>query len=818
MAQQTRRTRTAVPRLVWLFFGIAALLVVVCTANSLRWLNRPFPGFFLWENMFVPTIGDTDWTGYEAGVPVAARLLAVNGEAVTSASEVYKLAADVPLGTRIAYTFSTEAGGPPLVLAIPTMRLSIAEYLWTLGNYLGLGILLLLPGVIVYILRPDAPAAQAMFSAGATWGLYFVTAADIIGPAWFRPLCLLLQAINPVSLLHLGLTFPVERAWLRRRRRLLPALYALGASIGVVANLLFARSFVGMLYFNRMHALAVAGALLILVVSLVHGFFTLPPASRQRIKIAALGGCAAFVLPGIGVGLFSLAGASFPLNLLALPVVLFPFAISYAIVKHDLFEADAIIRRTVAWAILSVLIATVYLGGLGLLDVVANPRRGRIGQIVFLLVIVAVFPRLRDRVQSAVDFLFARDRYDYGQTVGEASRALATLLDTDAVVDRILQTITGAMHVDFGAVWLREGGTYRLHARAGSRSGPPPELNGGSPLVAALEADPEQILSDDAERAVAAELRRCGASLVVPMSFEKRLSGFVGLGDKESGAWYSREDIGLLQTLANQGAVAVQNAGSYRALAQVNEELRAAQSRLVEAERLAAIGELSAAVAHGIRNPLAGIKAAAQLARMDLPADHPMQESIHDILSESQKLEARIKTLLDFAKPFEPHPSRREIKPLVESAVTSLRSQMSEHNVEVQVDIEPRDLAADIDGAQIEEVLLALMSNAVEAMSGAGRKAGRIRVSGRPGADSDRVLLLVADNGPGIPADQLGRVFRLFFTTKSSGTGFGLAVAKKVVERHGGTIEVTSAPGEGACFHIDLPVHSDMVEDDRTVG
>ncbi|MBI3784010.1 MAG: GAF domain-containing protein [Deltaproteobacteria bacterium] len=804
MSQPPRRTLPAVPYRTWIFAGLAALIVVVCTINSLSWINRPFPGFFLWGNLFVPTLGDTDWTGYEAGIPVAARLVAVNGKPATSAEEVYRLAEAVPLGTAISYTFASETAAPPLVLLVRTMRLTLPEYLWTLGNYLALGMLLLLPGLVVYILRPDAPAARAMFSAGATWGLYFVTAADIVGPAWFRPLCLLLQAINPVALLHLGLTFPVERGVVRRHAWLIPVLYALGCAIGAVANVIFPRSFVGILYFNRLHALAVAGALLILTGSLVHGFFTLPMAAKQRIKIAAVGGCTAFLLPGIGVALFSVVGASFPLNLLALPVVLFPFAISYAIVKHDLFEADAIVRRTVAWAILTVLIATIYLGGLGLLDIIASPHRGRIGQLAFLLVIVAVFPRLRERVQAGVDFLFARDRYDYGQTVGNASRALATLLDTDAVVDRILQTITGAMHVDFGAVWLRDGSRYRLHTLAGNRGTPPTELNGSSAMVAALEADPERIITGDSEHPLKDDLERCGSALVIPMAFESRLSGFLGLGEKQSGAWYSREDIGLLRTLANQGAVAVQNARSYHALQQANEELRATQSRLIEAERLAAIGELSAAVAHGIRNPLAGIKAAAQLARMDLPDDHPMQESVHDILSETGKLEARIKTLLDFAKPFEPHPSPTEIKALVESAVTSLRSQLSDHRVEAVVDIEPPSLSAEIDAAQIEEVLLALMSNAIDAIG----NDGKITVHVRPIDSGNRLRLVVCDSGPGIAPEQIDRVFRLFFTTKSSGTGFGLAVAKKVVERHGGTIGATSQPGKGAYFTIELPTHA----------
>ena len=139
------------------------------------------------------------------------------------------------------------------------------------------------------------------------------------------------------------------------------------------------------------------------------------------------------------------------------------------------------------------------------------------------------------------------------------------------------------------------------------------------------------------------------------MSFERRVVGLIALGAKQSGRFFSGEDMALLRTLANQGAVAVQNAQSYHTLKRVNQELRDAQSRLIEAERFAAIGELSALVAHGIRNPLAGIKAAAQYAELDLPSDHPLRENIADIITEVDKLEGRIKALLDFARPFEPH-------------------------------------------------------------------------------------------------------------------------------------------------------------------
>ncbi len=238
-----------------------------------------------------------------------------------------------------------------------------------------------------------------------------------------------------------------------------------------------------------------------------------------------------------------------------------------------------------------------------------------------------------------------------------------------------------------------------------------------------------------------------------------------------------------------------------RLLMHANEELHAAQARLIEAERLAAIGELSAAVAHGIRNPVAAIKVAAQFAGMELPPGHPLHENIDDIVGEADKLEARIRTLLDFAKPFEPHAAPCRLATVVDDAVGSLRGKMAAQGISLRVEIDRAAPDARLDHAQIEQVLLALLSNSVEAMP----KGGRITVSAHA-CDDGRLRIDVVDDGPGIPAHELPRIFKLFFTTKSSGTGFGLAVAKKIVERHGGTIAVASELGAGTRFTIELPI------------
>ena len=547
----------------------------------------------------------------------------------------------------------------------------------------------------------------------------------------------------------------------------------------------------------------------VLIGLLVHGLLFPPSAAaRQRTKIAALGGVLAFVSPIAGYFLTNLMGVSIPFNFLALPLAIFPVAIGWAIVKDDLFEVDAIIRRAVGWALLTGLIAAVYLGGVGLLEVWFAGRSSRVAQLFFLLALVAVLNPVRNQVQVALDYLFAREEYDYRKIIDEASQVLATLLDLDPVLERILATIIETIHVDFGAVWLRiEGGNLRLQAAAGQAPAKlPVELAAGSPLLRRVARKPQHILGEESlvgrDEPPAEHLLRLGTRLLVPMSFERRVVGVIALGAKRSGRFFSGEDLALLRTLANQGAVAVQNARSYHTLKRVNQELRDAQSRLIEAERFAAIGELSALVAHGIRNPLAGIKAAAQYAELDLPADHALRENLADIITEVDKLEGRIKALLDFARPFEPHPTSCDVAQIVQDALTSLRTQIAAQGIRVTTEIDRTLPPVQLDYAQIEQVLLALMSNAIEAMP----RGGRLAVSATRTADGHRVRLVVTDTGPGIHPEQIPHLFDLFVTGKPSGTGLGLAFAKKIVELHGGRITAESELALGSRFTIELPI------------
>ena len=244
-----------------------------------------------------------------------------------------------------------------------------------------------------------------------------------------------------------------------------------------------------------------------------------------------------------------------------------------------------------------------------------------------------------------------------------------------------------------------------------------------------------------------------------------------------------------------------------RELARANEELTAVQGQLLEAERLVAIGEVVTAVAHGIRNPLANIRAAAQVAGLGLREGGPPVPSakhLASIMAEVDRLESRLKELLQFVRPADRAYVPVDLNAVVGEAIQMVAGRMATAQVSLT-----RTLAVGLppvsgNGMLLEQVALSLLANAVEAMPPGG---GTISVTTGADAEARGVFLEVRDSGVGIAAERLPKLFTAFYTTKAQGTGLGLAIAKKFTEAHGGTIAVSSQAGAGATFRVTLPAH-----------
>jgi len=236
------------------------------------------------------------------------------------------------------------------------------------------------------------------------------------------------------------------------------------------------------------------------------------------------------------------------------------------------------------------------------------------------------------------------------------------------------------------------------------------------------------------------------------------------------------------------------------------------QSELMASQRMAAIGEMAAAVAHGIGNPLSSIRAAAQLAKLDCrdcEGRHLQEKTVttlDSIMQQVDRVQRRMRGLLNFVRPLDPDATPVEINALLRDAVEVLRPRYDEAGIAARMELDEHapKLAADIN--HIEQVFQGLLTNALEATPRGGSVTIRTKIHSTVG-NGRSLSIVFEDTGEGIPSENRERVFEPFFTTKPTGTGIGLPLAKKFVERNGGTITLTDGSQGGTRVEIMFPIH-----------
>ncbi len=242
-----------------------------------------------------------------------------------------------------------------------------------------------------------------------------------------------------------------------------------------------------------------------------------------------------------------------------------------------------------------------------------------------------------------------------------------------------------------------------------------------------------------------------------------------------------------------------------RAFAGMTQQLQRTQAQLVQSGKLASIGEMAAAVAHGMRNPLASLRASAQLARRH-PDSPAAREQLDAIVEEVDRLDRRIGHLLSFARPAPYRPLVERLPHLVQGLLPSFTELVRERKIELRMTL-PADLPeVRVDPMQFEQAIVEIVSNAIDAMP----DGGILTVSGREerageGGRGREVLVEIRDTGGGIAPEVIAQVCEPFFTTRPEGTGLGLAIAKRYIEQNGGSLEIDSRLGDGTTVRVQLP-------------
>ena len=222
-------------------------------------------------------------------------------------------------------------------------------------------------------------------------------------------------------------------------------------------------------------------------------------------------------------------------------------------------------------------------------------------------------------------------------------------------------------------------------------------------------------------------------------------------------------------------------------------------------DRLAALGQMAASLAHEIRNPLASIDVTATLLLRKLGDGNGVQELVEKIAEDVRRLNRTVTGGLEFARALTVERTVQPLPPLLEAALEESCYRFPGGAIEIERRYDPDLPEAEVDGHLLRQALVNVIANALEALAGHGRLTLGAHAVERPGHDPVAIDLLIQDDGPGIPAEVRDKIFHPFVTTKKGGSGIGLAMARKIVECHHGSIDVTSAPGEGTAFRIRIP-------------
>jgi len=245
-------------------------------------------------------------------------------------------------------------------------------------------------------------------------------------------------------------------------------------------------------------------------------------------------------------------------------------------------------------------------------------------------------------------------------------------------------------------------------------------------------------------------------------------------------------------------------------LAEANRHLQEAEEAVRRSERLAALGQMSAGLAHELRNPLGTMKASAELLLKNVSPDNELAREMAGFIStEVDRTNSLVTRFLDFARPLAVRLEKTDLSPIVDRAVADVEKHTPPLDITIYKNYAPDIPPFYLDGQLMERVLYNLVLNAAQASPPKGSVTVKTRLVG------DTVEIAVIDRGSGIEEKNLGSIFNPFFTTKSSGVGLGLAIVAKIADEHGGKVAVDSKRGEGSVFRVFLPFREKLKEDER---
>jgi signal transduction histidine kinase len=514
-------------------------------------------------------------------------------------------------------------------------------------------------------------------------------------------------------------------------------------------------------------------------------------------------------VPGADVSLWArpavVQGAFPPIG--AIFASIFVYFLYQIITVYRLLDLAEIFSRMAAVAIAgSLLVGIDALSAASLMG--AYPIHGTFQVFLASCLFLLAYEPLRKQLETWMGRVFNRRGQLLQETLLELDAALVRVLSIDGLAHELLSRLVASGRVPVASLflWDEERRTYRLVAERGTRDQPPIMQVARQPFTDGFAAGQRAynrvaLVRQQARQPGRAEdtearlrlLEAMNADVVVPFTSGDLVIGWLALRDEEGLESFTAEDVARLCHTASRASVILENLHGFE--------------KLKEEHRLAALGTMAAGLAHEIRNPLAGIKGAAQY--LQAGRQGPDAEMVRIIVDEVDRLNQVVSQFLDYARPLQLNIEELDVASLVGNVVGVINAQGLPDGIALVEDHALVRPALPVDATKLKQVLLNLCQNALQAMHHGGTltlhtRVGRLRDPKARYAPAMEVA--VEDTGIGIAPEDLDKLFVPFFTTRHDGTGLGLAISRRIVQAHGGELDVSSIVGRGTTFTVRIPI------------
>jgi two-component system sensor histidine kinase HydH len=498
-------------------------------------------------------------------------------------------------------------------------------------------------------------------------------------------------------------------------------------------------------------------------------------------------------------------------------ITIYLFFLSQTLVRYRLLDLNELLGRMMVLATLVLIVTLVY----GALVKWVRPTDHELfffNTLMASTAILILFDPLRTRVEGALTRWLFQEKYELTRRVANLRADLMNVIDVRDLTPRVLSALEDSRRVTHASIYIvdPDGSGYELAGHIGPR----PEARieavaqraflerlrrSGVISVEGLDREAAALkLAQSEEKENIALMSRVlemmHGSVVLAIAGEDQLLGMLVLRDERLREAYSSDEIELFRGVAASIGVTLQNSRVYELMK--------------ERERLASLGQMAAGLAHEIRNPLGSIKGAAQVLQpiVQETNDASIKEFLNIIVEEVDRLNKIVSQFLDYARPYRGDPKPLDINETVRKTLALMEKEGGHQGIEINTTLFEGLPQVRADAEQLRQVFLNLSINAIQAMPQGGKLAvsSSLRRSTLRGATAAFLEVRFRDTGVGIAAGDLKNLFIPFFTTKDKGTGLGLPISQRIVENHGGRIEVRSKPGAGSTFTVLLPIEADV--------